>query len=248
MRRRFFVPPAWIEDERVRLEGDVARRVRRVLRMSPDDEIVLLDNSGKEYVARLTRFSKDVVEGAVLSVDVGRGEPAIKVTLYQGMLKGEKFQWVLQKGTELGVTGFVPLICQRSIPLEREGWSNTRYPRWRTIVTEAAEQSGRCLLPELQHPMSFEYACEAIKDSSGIAIIPWEQEGVVGLRSALQDMNFPQVNIFIGLEGGFEQREVSFARSLGVVPVSLGKRILRSETAGIATVAAVLYEAGELGK
>ena len=243
---RFFIPPTWIEGESARLEGDVARQVGRVLRMSPDDEITLLDNSGKEYRVRLIEFSRDTVEGTVLYVDEGQGESPIKVTLYQGMLKGEKLQWVLQKGTELGVTTFVPLICHRSIPQEQDSWRSTRYPRWRKIVTEAAEQSGRSLLPQLRCPMSFKEACDRIK-GSGTSVLPWEQEGTTGLRSALQDMKSPQVNIFIGPEGGFEEWEVSYARSCGVLPVSLGRRTLRSETAGVVSVAAVLYEARELG-
>ena len=243
---RFFVPATWIEDQRARLEGDVAHQVGHVLRMSPGDKITLMDNSGREYMVRLTSLSGGLVEGEVLSIDQGRGESPLKVTLYQGMLKGEKFQWVLQKGTELGVTTFVPLICHRSVPQERDSWTRTRYPRWRKIVTEAAEQSGRSLLPQLRQPMSFKDACDAI-EGPGISLVPWEQEETTGLRSALQDMNSQQVNIFIGPEGGFEEWEVVYARSCGVVPVSLGRRILRSETAGIASVAAVLYQVGEMG-
>ena len=275
---RFFVPPACITGDHVRLGGDVVRRVGRVLRMSPGDAITLLDNSGREYVVSLTRFSKDVVDGTVVSVEEGRSESQVKITLYQGMLKGEKIDWVLQKGTELGVTVFVPLICQRSVPQERGSWSTIRYVRWRKILTEAAEQSGRCLLPQLGQPMPFEDACNGIKGSTGTSIIPWEQEGANGLRSVLSQPHMKRlnsgrhqmtptieaelpspssplppeegelkVNIFIGPEGGFEEREVDYARSCGAVPVSLGRRILRSETAGLVAVSAVLYEVGELG-
>ena len=244
---RFFVPLEWITGEIARLEGDVARQVVRVLRMSPGDEIILLDNSGSEYRVSLTRLNRDVVEGDVLSVADGQGEPSARVTLYQGMLKGKSFQWVLQKGTEIGVTTFVPLICQRSILQERYNRHSTRYPRWDKIVTEAAEQSGRCLLPQVEPPVSFKDACEAIKGSSGVSIIPWELEESTHLRSALQNMASQQVNIFIGPEGGFEEWEVEYAHSCGMLSVSLGRRILRSETAAIATVAAVLYEMGELG-
>ena len=244
---RFFVSPGWIEGERARLEGDVARQVGRVLRMSPGDEIILLDNSGKEFRVRLTSFGRNKVEGAVVSIEEGPGESPVKVTLYQGTLKGEKFHWVLQKGTELGVTTFVPVICQRSIPQEQDSWPSNRFPRWRRIVTEAAEQSGRRLLPQLVQPMTFQEACEEVKGASGTSIIPWEWEGATSLRSAITGMRSSRVNIFIGSEGGFEEKEVSFARSCGVVPVSLGRHILRSETAGIATLAAVLYETGELG-
>ena len=248
---RFFVHPACIDGERVSLEGGVARQISRVLRMSPGDEVVLLDNSGREYRVRLTSFNRDIVEGAVQCAREGEGETSISVTLYQGVLKGEKFEWVLQKGTELGVKTFVPLICRRSVPQGGDGWHISRYPRWQKIITEAAEQSGRCLLPQLRQPISFRDACKDACDGvqgSSMSIIPWEQEKAGSLRRALEDMRSPRANIFIGPEGGFEEDEASYARSCGVLPVSLGKRVLRSETAGIATVAAVLYEAGELGE
>ena len=244
---RFFVPPAWITGETARLEGDVARQVVRVLRMSPGDEIILLDNSGSEYRVSLTKLNRDTVEGDVLSVANGRGEPSVHVTLYQGMLKGKGFEWVLQKGTEIGVTTFVPLICRRSILQELHVRQGTRHPRWDKIVAEAAEQSGRCTLPLVEPLTSFEDACKSVRGSSSVSLIPWELEEATDLRSALQGMESQQVNIFIGPEGGFEEREVEHARSCGILSVSLGRRILRSETAAIATLAAVLYESGDLG-
>ena len=241
---RFFVTPDWIQGGHARLEGDAARQVSHVLRLSPGDHVTLLDNSGKEYVVRLTVFHRGAVEGEVISLDEGSGEPSLKLTLYQGMVKGEKFEWVLQKGTELGVTAFVPVNCQRSVIQARDSWSSNRYARWRRIITEAAEQSGRSLLPQLGQPMSFEEVCEGI-EGRGASILPWEQERATPLRAALRDVKSRQVDILIGPEGGFEQREVAHAHSRGVVPVSLGRRILRSETAAIVTVAVALYELGE---
>ena len=225
-----------------------------MLRMSPGDQVVLLDNTGREHTVRLTSFSRDTVEGDVLTVVQGLGEPTVSITLYQGTLKGEKFQWVLQKGTELGVATFVPTVCRRSI---QRGRDTSRHERWTRIVTEAAEQSGRCRIPQILQPMPFQDACKRV-EGSGISIIPWEQEGATGLRSVLHPMpsssvgdgqseGEPVVNVFIGPEGGFEEEEVEHARSCGVIPVSLGRRILRSETAAIAVVAAVLYDVGEMG-
>ena len=254
---RFFVPPHWIEAERAWLEGAVALQLARILRMSPGDQVVLLDNTGREYTVRLTSFSRDVVEGDVLTVVQGLGEPTVSITLYQGTLKGEKFQWVLQKGTELGVATFVPTVCRRSIPRGRDSSDTSRHERWTRIVTEAAEQSGRCRIPQILQPMPFQDACKRV-EGSGISIIPWEQEGATGLRTVLhqtpspsmedsESVSEPGVNVFIGPEGGFDEEEVEHARSCGVIPVSLGRRILRSETAAIAVVAAVLYEVGEMG-
>ena len=224
----------------------MARQVRLVLRMSPGNEIILLDNSGKEFRVRITSFVGDVVHCEVLAVGDGEGEPTADITLYQGTLKGEKFGWVLQKGTELGVSTFVPLICQRSVPRVQETGQASRAVRWEKVIAEAAEQSGRCRLPQLGKPVSFKDACHVMAES-GTSVIPWEREGTTSLRDALQRIKSRKLNILIGPEGGFEEWEVSYARSFGVIPVSLGRRILRSETAGIATVAAVLYEMGELG-
>ena len=247
MTTRFFVPPTWIDGERARLEGKLARQVSRVLRMAPGDEVTLLDNSGREFAVLLTQFDRDRVEGVVQAVSDTSTEPAVELTLYQALLKGERFEWVLQKGTELGVKAFVPVMCQRSIPTGQGGGHRLRDQRWRRIVTEAAEQSGRSLLPRLEEATPFNEACEATK-GTGLSLIPWEHEGTASLRPALQRASSSQINVFIGPEGGFEEIEVEYARSHGVLPVSLGRRILRSETAAIVTVASVLYEMGELGR
>jgi 16S rRNA (uracil1498-N3)-methyltransferase len=256
MMHRFFVPPKWIVGDKVRLEGDLARRLSRVLRLSPGDRVVLLDNSGSEYEVALASFGRDAVEAQVLAVRDGTGESGIQVTLYQGVMKGEKFDWVLQKCTEMGISAFVPMICRRSVPQERGTRPAARYARWEKIVTEAAEQSGRSRLPEIWEHTAFQEACNGVAGAGTLSIIPWEQEAVTGLRPALSQLlpspaegegQGPGVNIFIGPEGGFEESEVEYARSCGVVPVSLGRRVLRSESAGIAVVAAVMYEGGELG-
>ena len=244
---RFFVPADAIADGRARLEGNVARQIRTVLRMSPGDEIVLLDDSGREYTTRIADVGRDTVDTVVLATCEGHGEPHLKVSLYQGVLKGEKFEWVLQKATELGVSAFTPVVCARTVPRLDEGWVRDRSARHIRIITEAAEQSGRCLLPELRPPMSFANACDRASDSGALSIIPWERETSTGLRSVLERSALEAVNVFVGPEGGLEETEVEYARSRGILPVSLGDRLLRAETAAIAVVAALLYRAGELG-
>jgi len=244
---RFFVPPSWIDSKRANLEGEVAHQLIRVLRMSPGDQITLLDNSGKEYKVLLTQFMKDRVQGEVTDVEEGRNELPTELHLYQGILKGDRFEWVLQKGTELGVTTFVPMNCHRSVPLPSHRVESTRSTRWKKIITEAAEQSGRSRLPKLEAPLSFKDACDTVSSSS-ISLIPWEEELSASIRTALQGIGGRSVDLFIGPEGGFEEQEVAYACSRGITPVTMGGRILRSETAAIVAVTAVLYESGHLGR
>ena len=246
MMHRFFVSHESIEGDQVSLQGEVAHRLSRVLRLSPGDQVLLLDGSGNEYQVRLSAFDKDNVQGRVEAVKRGAGEPATKITLYQGLLKGEKFQWVLQKGTELGISAFVPMNCARSIAHPGERWTTSKLRRWEKIICEAAEQSGRSILPRLYDPVSFGDACCNMA-GNGISIIPWEEETSRGLRAVLGGGKPAHVNLFIGPEGGFEETEIAGAVGCGISPVTLGKRILRAETAGLVAAAAIFYHLGDIG-
>ena len=246
---RFFVSPDSIDGNRVVLAGDLAHQLATVLRAGPGTQIILLDDSGWEYLVTLDRVSPSDVLGRVTDRSPSQGEPAIRITLYLALLKASKFELVFQKGTELGVSEFVPVSCSRSVSKDMGGRAAGRYQRWRRIVTEAAEQSGRGRLPTLEPIADFSAACDVVE---GPAVIPWEEESETGLKTALgrhgeDGRKNPAVSIFTGPEGGFTRQEVDYARASGIVPVSLGQRILRAETAPIATIAAILYEFGELG-
>ena len=246
---RFFISSDCIVGDRVTLGGGVARQLFRVLRAGPGERIVVLDSSGWEYHVILEDVTSHRARGTVTQRLRSKGEPRIEITLYQAVLKADRFEFVLQKGTELGVSVFVPVFCSRSVPKDTEsGWFAKRNQRWQKIVTEAAEQSHRGWVPIVESPLEFTAACSA---SEGLMLMPWEQENNTGIRAALglwRDVGEDsQVSIFMGPEGGFTQQEVEYACSKGAVLVSLGDRILRSETAAVTTVAAVLYETGELG-
>jgi 16S rRNA (uracil1498-N3)-methyltransferase len=220
---RFFVAAECIEASAVTLSGDAARQISRVLRARPGDCITVLDNSGWEYAVTLEAVGPSRVEGVITERVLGRGEPRVEVVLYQALLKTDRFEFVLQKGTELGVSRFVPVFSERSVPRPKIGKSEVaRQARWRKIIVE------------------------------GMVVIPWEEESRTGLRAALlgwaAEKDRPSsVSVFVGPEGGLTEQEVGYAREQGILPVTLGDRILRAETAGIAVVAAVLYELGELG-
>jgi len=244
---RFFVPAAWLEQEEVTIVGPLVHRLRNVLRLRPGSHVILLDNSGWEHETELTHVSTQRVEGRVVHKTVATGEPRTKITLYQALLKLSKFEWVLQKCTELGIVGFVPMITERCIIGSLEDISKTKTERWWRILVEAAEQSRRGRLPTLRPAIMFSAACEAAT-RDGLTLLPWEEEKERSLRSALRETERPpfSINIFIGPEGGFTQEEVSQAQSYGALPVTLGPRILRAETAGLVAATAILHEFGDL--
>lgn len=253
---RFFVPAEWINPREVDFQGQVARQIFTVLRLRPGERVCVLDNSGWEMEAELTEVSRESVVGKITRRRLAASEPRVKVTVFQSMLKYDRFEFVLQKCTELGATGFVPLITARTIIGSVGDVDTHRYERWQRIILEAAEQSGRGRLPSLQPAELFPSAIERISE---LSFIPWEGETALSLRGALR-RHFPDptgtagsigrpfsVSIFVGPEGGFTAREVDLARRYGLLPVTLGPRVLRAETAAVATTAAVLYEAGDLG-
>ncbi len=243
---RFFVSPQAIRDSRVVLRGTIVHQIRDVLRMHPGDEIMLLDNSGWAYRAELVTVDRDAVRGRVVDKWRLETEPQAHITLYQGLLKGQKFDLVLQKGTELGMTAFIPVLASRCIVGSVDDVSDARVDRWQKIIVEAAEQAGRASLPGLSAPMLFTQACDCAAQV-GLSLIPWEGEHSRGLREALQGVpKSKEVNLFIGPEGGFADEEIAIARGKGIVPVSLGPRILRAETAGLVAATAILYELGDL--
>ncbi len=242
----FFVSRQDINDDRIVLRGATAHQIRDVLRMRPGDEVMLFDNTGWGYRVQLGAVEREAVHARVLDKSPWKTEAQTRVTLYQGLLKAGKFEWVLQKGTELGVAEFVPVLAARSIVGSMDDIGDAKIHRWERIILEAAEQSGRAALPTLARPISFKQACEAAHQR-GLALIPWEEERSFRLRQALQDHASKHVSLMIGPEGGFAQEEVDIARAAGVIPVTLGPRILRAETAGLAAAAAVLYETGDFG-
>ncbi|MBI3536956.1 MAG: 16S rRNA (uracil(1498)-N(3))-methyltransferase [Chloroflexi bacterium] len=244
---RFYISPDVIHEGRVMLRGTIAHQIRDVLRLKPGDPIILLDNSGYAQRADLITVDRDVVRGRIAEKWKLETEPIARVTLYQGLLKGQKFEWVLQKGTELGIYAFAPLITARTMVGNLDEVSPARVERWQKIIVEAAEQSGRARLPHLADALLFKHACDRAA-RGGLSLIPHEEEKARGLREALAQVpKSREINLFVGPEGGFSEEEIAWAQERGIVAVSLGPRILRAETAGLAATAAILYEMGDLG-
>ena len=246
---RFFVSPAALRGSSVVLAEPVARQLRHVLRMRPGALIVVLDNQGWEYEVELTEIRNDWAKGVVTHKRPATGEPDAKITLYQCVLKKDHFEWVLQKCTEIGVTQFVPVISQRTVITDVDSIRTHKLSRWERIITEAAEQSRRGSLPGLAEPVTFQAAL-AESNSFDWALISWEGETARTLRDAVAGWHNkpdaePEIALFIGPEGGFADSEIAQAQQHHIVPVTLGPRILRAETAAMAAALLTLHELGE---
>ncbi len=247
MSHRFFIPPEWLTPPLVHLRGETAHQIKRVLRMQAGEKIIVLDNSGTEWRVTLTGLDQDAVRGEITDCRPAEGEPRVRLTLYQAALKAQKFEWVLQKGTELGVSRFVPVTCRRSLISRDENLAG-KQARWQRIIQEAAEQSGRGRLPLLAAALSLAEALDEARQSPGLAVMAWEEGTGVSLKEVLRQKPAPAaVALFIGPEGGFTPEEADLARQAGIPAVKVGPRILRTETAGLAIGAAILYELGEWG-
>jgi len=245
---RFFIPPDALAPNRVILTGTVVHQLRHVLRLRPGDHIIVLDDSGWEHEVELTEVSRERAEGAVLVRRLVETEPQIQLSLYQSLLKGERFEWALQKGTELGVMEFVPTLAARCV-VQHLDLNAHRLERWTRIVQEAAEQARRGRLPRLQSAMLLPEACKRMVRAGPALML---HEGArTSLRQVLHELDRldrPPLNLslLVGPEGGFTEQEATLAERYGVRLVGLGPRILRAETAGLVAAAAILYHLGEL--
>ena len=234
------------------LPDDLAHQARDVLRLASGDTLRLLDGAGGEYPATITAMDRKRVMVRVGERVAGRADPTVRVVLCQGMLKAAKYEWVLQKGTELGVAAFVPLLCERAVAATEEA-SESKRRRWAKIVAEALEQCGGSRLPELAAPRPLMHALAGMPPGT-VAMMPWEEAAARPLRAALLDAaaaaggvaSVSEVRLFIGPEGGFSPGEVALAARAGAIPVTLGPRILRAETAAIAAATLTLEALGAL--
>lgn len=256
---RFFVPSELVQHADVGsvvgLPDKLTHQVRDVLHIAVDEQLVLLDNSGEEFIAHVSKLSKAKIEVRILERRAGKAESPINIILCQGLLKSARFEWILEKGTELGISTFAPILCRRSMTgLEDAGLAKLQ--RWQRIVQEATEQCGRAHIPKLLPIRSLPHALQALQPfndiSDALSLMPWEEEHAQSLRNVLHTHKTQRANeadgqnqtviVFIGPEGGLVPEEIELAQRYGVQTVTLGQRILRAETAAIATIANIMYE------
>lgn len=228
------------------LETD-AQHVARVLRLRAGERIVLCDGRGSDYEAVLVAVHPSRTVAHVVQRRPSRGEPPLTVTLLQGVPKGEKMDLIVQKAVEVGVGRIVPVFTSRTVVEWDAAKAQARRRRWQRIAYEAAKQCGRGRVPVVECPVSWEELWRTEHESLGRVLLPWEEETSVGLRAVARALSPGPVAIAIGPEGGFDPAEVEMARARGAQPVTLGPRVLRTETAGLVAASILLYEWGDLG-
>ena len=249
MTRRFFVEAATLAGDRVDIDGALAHRITKVLRMRAGDEVIFFDGSGEDVRVRLEDATDRRIGAAVVDRGPGPREPRLRVHLYQSITKGDRFEWLLEKATEIGVAAITPLVAARAVV--KTSADSNRAERWRRIVVEAAEQCERSTVPSIGAPLAFD---DALRTATGIILLPYEDAGDAAasindiLNRRVDDVfSLAEASIFIGPEGGYEPAEIERATAAGAEIVTLGDRVLRSETAGLVAATLVMQAIGELG-
>ena len=244
--RRFKVAQEFIRGREATLsDRSEIRHILKVLRLKAGDQVVLFDGEGKEYQATITNLSPHKASFSLLHESPMRSmESPLVMILGLGLLKSSKFDWLIQKATELGVSEIVPFRSLRVVPRLEEDKSRSRQPRWEKIASEAARQCGRAKVPKVHSLRTFEEML-AMDFEKTTKIFLWEKENQGNLRQALVAPT-PRVVALVGPEGGFSEEEAFQAQRAGFRPVRLGPRILRAETAGIVIVGLLQFLLGDL--
>lgn len=239
--RRFFAENLDIASDSFVLAGDEARHVRDVLRMKKGDRAVLFNGSGVECLAEITCVDEGSVEFILSDSSCSDREPSVNVTLFQCLPKQGKMEVIIQKCVELGVHAVIPVESRRCV-VKLDGKEN-KLVRWNKVAVEASKQCGRAFVPEVSSPLKL----DAIDASSfDTLLVAYENEDETSLKQALKNLSgVKEIAIVIGPEGGFDQSEIAALTKKGAQVVSLGKRILRTETAGMAMLANIIYELEE---
>lgn len=246
---RFFVPREQIYEDYAEITGDDVNHIKNVLRMGRGEKVVISCGQGTDYYCII----KDVQPECIV-LDIEREEPVrtelpVSVTLFQALPKADKMEWIIQKSVELGVTEIVPVQTRRSVVRLNDAKAAKKLKRWQAVAEAAAKQSGRGIIPKIHEVVSFS---EAIQHAGQMqySIIPYElfDDMASTLKTIDRVCGGESIGIFIGPEGGFERGEVEQAMDAGVMPVSLGRRILRTETAGLAILSVLMFRVeGERG-
>jgi len=240
---RFFIDKNDILDAHITICGEDAKHISKVLRMKAGDMITLCDGCGSDYEAKIEKSDKDSVSASIISQKKSESEPDIEITLFQALPKSGKMEYIIQKCTELGINKIIPCIMDRCVvKLNSEADEKKKVERWQAVAKAAAKQSGRGIIPQIGMPVSFRAAIEEMR-TQDLAFVPYENESGTTLKNVLRNSeDVTSAAFIIGPEGGFSEEEIALARKSGMESVSLGKRILRTETAAEVVLSMMNYE------
>ena len=239
----FFVTPQQISGDKIRIEGGDVNHMKNVLRMKLHEKAEISDGESRTYLCEVEAYEEDVAVLHILEEMEADTEPASKLYLFQGLPKSDKMELIVQKAVELGVYQVIPVAMKRSVVRLDDKKAAKKADRWNSIAESAAKQAGRSRLPEVTMPLSYNEALKMAEELD-VTLLPYELAGGMEVtREVIRQIKSGQsVGIFIGPEGGFEPEEVDAAVSMGAKVITLGRRILRTETAGLATLAVLMFE------
>lgn len=239
---RFFVEQEQIGEKSVSITGKDVNHIKNVLRMKIGEAILISDGDDREYICRICEINTDKVVADIEDMNGRTRELPIQVTLFQALPKGDKMETIIQKMVELGVCNIVPVSTKRCVVKLDEKKTQTKVKRWNAIAESAAKQSKRGIIPKVSAPLDYKQALK-MAENMDMILIPYEEaENMSATRNLFSRIEKGmEIGIFIGPEGGFAQEEVESARQVGAEAITLGKRILRTETAGMAVMSVLMY-------
>lgn len=241
---KFFVSPDKINNNQITIDTEDVGHITRVLRLGVGDRITVCDTAGFDYDAEICDISNAVLCN-ILSKTKSDTEPNIDVTLYQALPKASKMEYIIQKTTELGIVKIVPCALSRCVVKLDSKDAKKKVERWQKIADSAAKQSGRGIIPKICDVVSLYDAIIQMKQAD-LAFVPYECEEKRTIKSKIFASKAKTISFLIGPEGGFAPEEIEKLSDAGIEPITLGKRILRTETAGEAVLAMLMYELGDI--
>lgn len=239
----FFVEPGAVGEDEIIITGSDVNHIKNVLRMTIDEKLLISDGQGNDYCCIISGMSDSEIVAEILEENVERTELSSEFYLFQGLPKSDKMELIVQKAVELGVKEIIPFKAKRCVVKLDDKKADSKIKRWQSISESAAKQSKRGVIPRVNAVMSFKEAVEYAK-TFDISIIPYENfKDMSSTRKIIDKIEKNmKIGIFIGPEGGFDSEEVDYAIDNGIDPVSLGKRILRTETAGLAILSVLMFK------
>lgn len=239
----FFVTPAQIEEGYAVITGQDVNHIRNVLRMKPGEKVGIRDGISRSYICELEELGTEEVRARILSEETDSSELPARIYLFQGLPKGDKMELIIQKAVELGAYQIIPVATRRAVVKLDKKKEESKLKRWNAIAESAAKQSGRMLVPEVAGVMTLSEALSMSREFE-MNLIPYElEEGMAKTREILNQIKpGMRVGVYIGPEGGFDVEEVEQAKACGVHPVTLGRRILRTETAGLTALSILMFQ------